>query len=126
MNCPNCGHDLGSPWPAGVFEVALDVLGPGVQNEGGRTRKTLDKKIAHCMEQWEKRYGSPLNAEQEQYASSILCHAFREGKRDAGGAPTIYPFIYGSIDRLRNHEKVHEGFKRRMQLVSVADILDAA
>lgn len=126
--CPSCGHQWQeTAWPSGVWEVALAVFGPSIQNEKGQVRRTLDKKIGHAIREWQKRYGDPLNPEQEKYASSILCHAIRQGEEDARGSVSpVYPFVYSKLDWLRNHDTVHEGFKRRMVTVDVSAILAGA
>lgn len=117
--CPNCSHefDVTAQWPPGVFEVAVEVFGPSVQNENGRTRKTLNSKIEHALREWAKRYGDPLNAQQLTYASSVLCMALRAGEGVERNQQ--YPRVYAAIDRMRNHEKVHAGFKRRAGFVDV-------
>ncbi len=122
--CPECNHefDVAVQWPPGVFEEAMKVFGPSLQNEGGRTRKTLNGKIEWCLREWGKRYGDPLNVDQLEYAGRVLVRAIQVGFREAGGAPTVYPFVYATIDRMRNHEIVHAGMKQRAGFVPTGDV----
>lgn len=104
-------------WPGQVFETALELFGPALNNPKSRNRLSLDRRIRHALAVWDRKYG-PLNPEQEKYASSVLCAALRSGEEawEELGRPKAPPLVACCLTRLAdmvNHERVHDGFKRR-------------
>lgn len=57
---------------------------------------------------WNPRYG-PLNAEQREYATSLVCFALNK----AVGHPNPYGAYYTWLRSAYNHETVDAGFKSR-------------
>lgn len=105
-------------WPAQVFETALDIFGPSINNPQGRNRLSLDRRIGHALTVWAGRCGGSLSPEQERYASSVLCAALRSGEdawKSLGSprAPSLMACCLTRLASMVNHEKVHDGFKRR-------------
>ena len=104
-------------WPGEVFDVAVEVFGPSINNVAGKTRRGLDRRIGHAQHVWAEKYG-PLNPRQERYSSSCLCAAIRAGAKDAQIARgPKQPFVYARLDRVVNHEVVHAGFKNRRVVI---------
>ena len=104
-------------WPGQVFETAVDVFGPAINNPQSRHRLSLDRRIRHALAVWGGKYG-PLNPEQEKYASSVLCAAIRSGKQawaEQGRPkhPPVIAFVLKRLEQAVNHERVHDGFRKR-------------
>lgn len=95
---------LGFEWPQKVYDAALSVLGDAVANRNGRTRKGLDRKIAHALRTWDDNYG-PLNPEQAEYAASCLASCFQP--------QWVLPQMYRRLDLVVHNDTVHQGFIRR-------------
>lgn len=100
-------------WPDGVAELVAELVSPSVWNRDSRTFKTLDKEIVWVCGHWHDRHG-PLNSEQREYMSLVLCQAIRKAVKDAGGdRKKLYPFLKTEIRSRLNDERVADGFKRR-------------
>jgi hypothetical protein len=104
-------------WPGQVFEAAVELFGPALNNPKSRNRLSLDRRIRHALTVWDSKY-RPLTPEQEQYASSVLCAALRSGEEawaELGKpkSPTLIACVLNRLADMVNHEKVHDGFKRR-------------
>ena len=105
-------------WPSEVFNVAVELFGPAMHNQRSKQRAALDRRIRHALGEWRRRYGPILNTEQEAYASSVLCAALRNAEEawKGLGKPKVPPLIALAQNRIAdmvNHERVHDGFKRR-------------
>ena len=94
--------------PESTFDAAINVLGRQLYSDTSRTRLTLARRVAHAYSVWREKYGS-LNAEQETYADDVLASCVL---RSEGAERPIAAALY-NIDQVINHERVHEGFKRR-------------
>ena len=112
-----------SYWPDAVFQAAEEVFGPAVYARTGRTYQALDRRIRHAFRTWEDKYGT-LSPRQTEYAAELLVHAIKKGAADAAGDRSkLYRFVQAGIGRVVNHERVHEGVKRRQEIVEVGDVL---
>ncbi len=94
--------------PEGTFAAAVRVFGSCMYAPTGKTRMSLARRVGHAYEVWTEKYGS-LNAEQEAYADEVLAACIRRADH------TDNPFaaFQYQIGQAVNHERVHEGFKRR-------------
>ena len=100
--------------PEQTFEAAVSILGAQLYQPDSRTRKTLARRVNHAFKVWREKYGS-LNADQEGYADDVLASCIlRSESADRPIAAALY-----NIDQVINHERVHEGFKRRGGLKEV-------
>jgi hypothetical protein len=94
--------------PEQTFDAAISVLGRALYSPTSRTRKTLARRVGHAFTVWREKYGS-LNASQEGYADEVLASCVLR----AEGADNRFAAVQHNIAQVVNHERVHEGFKRR-------------
>ncbi len=95
---------VGFEWPQSVYDAAVGLLGQSVANRNGRTRKGLDRKIAHALRTWDDKYG-PMNPEQAEYAAACLTSCFH--------LDLELPQVYSKLNLIVHAERVHAGFIRR-------------
>jgi len=100
--------------PERTFEVAIQVLGRALYSDTSRTRKTLARRCSHALAVWREKYGS-LNAKQETYADEVLASCVLR----AEDADNRFAAVQHNIAQVINHERVHEGFKKRGGLKEV-------
>lgn len=87
-----------------------------------RTWKTVVARAEHALWLWNDKYG-PLTHEQREYACDLICHALKKaGERAEVGER--YAFFHTELDSLLNHERVHEGFRRRAPRVDEEALAD--
>ena len=96
--------------PELTFEAAVKVLGPQLHNPEGKTAKALTRRCRHALEVWTQKYGS-LNDYQMVYADEVLASCVL--RADSEEVRTKFGYALYLIGQAVNHERVHEGFKKR-------------
>lgn len=113
-------------WPEGVIECVAEHISQSVYNPESRTFKSLDRRIAWVVGTWMDRHG-PMNDEQRQYMSDVLCWAIRTAAKEAGtDKRKLYSFTLTKVSGLINDDRVADGFKRRARTVDVSSLLAGA
>lgn len=107
-----------------VWMMAAGVFGkkaghPEPLSPYGSTWKQIIARCEDALWLWNEQHG-PLNAEQREYATELLCAAIKH----AGSAPSpaeTYPYFHAQLNRMLTHERVRAGFRSRETEVEEPD-----
>ena len=87
-----------------------------------RTWRTVIERAEHALWLWNDKYG-PLSPKQRQYASELVCSALTYAREKAPNVGQTYAFFHTQLTHLLNHERVHQGFQQRAELVAADESL---
>lgn len=114
-------------WRAAASAFSKRNGSPVALTPYSRTWQTILGRAEHALWLWNDKYG-PLTSEQRLYAAELVCHALKKAGEQAADGDR-YAFFHTELTALLNHERVHEGFKRREgsddQTLDIGDVFQA-